>query len=459
MSEKRIDVRIPKKVGNKLKREIYKHGHHEYVVFALCSHAVTADGVLIFVKEIVTLQENQYVDSELHGAMWRGSSTIDIINLAIEKKLGIFLFHSHMHKGQVGLSGDDLQSANQLLPCYQNLIPERPHGSIVLGYESMAGVVLMPYEDNFKEVTSVRWIDKVLVDWNKNYLLWKKKPVNLIYENQALLIGGKAQEKLWESKVAVIGLSGGGSHVVQQLAHLGIGEIIGIDDDLGEKGNQHRLIGITDRDVNLKRRKTDIMKKLVKKINKKIKFTSVFHRIPEQEAIEQLKRADIVVGCVDSLMARADIHELCQRYLIPYIDIGLLIRPTDDEFRSSVIGGNVFITIPGSICMYCNGFLSEERLSNETNGKPRSYFEGTDKQAQVVSFNGILASAAVNEVLQMITGFAPIDEDVYTIKKFDGLKNTLSEWILNPNPKCSSCLNDVANGDAVWNTVNFKYSS
>lgn len=100
--------------------------------------------------------------------------------------------------------------------------------------------------------------------------------------------------------------------------------------------------------------------------------------------------------------------------------------------------------------MFCNGQLSQEKLDAETGGRPRSYFQGTDKQAQVVSFNGLLASAAVNEVLQMLTGFAPVDDDSYIMHKFDGFSNTLEAWSIKPNALCPSCLKELASGDPVW---------
>lgn len=74
---------------------------------------------------------------------------------------------------------------------------------------------------------------------------------------------------------------------------------------------------------------------------------------------------------------------------------------------------------------------------------------GADGQAQVVSMNGLLASQAVTEVLQLITGFAPI-VDEHVIKKYDGLADTLQDWLVEPNRACPRCRADLAAGDLVW---------
>jgi hypothetical protein len=444
-----IEIRIPADVGQQIKKEVYSFGRYEHVVFALVSHAITKDKTLILVKKVFSLAEKDYVETNHHGAMWRGASTVHLINEAIEKKLGIFVLHAHQHKGKVGLSSDDFQSAKSLLPSYQNLIPERPHGSTVLGLEHAAGIALLPGSDSFTPITQVRWLDKSKSDWGDDNPRRSDAGIEPMFHRQVLLIGSRGQQLLAKAKIAVIGLSGGGSHVVQQLAHLGVGEIIGIDSDLVDEQNRHRMIGLSRYDVWLKRKKTKVMQGLARRISHKTIFTAVPSRIPEKGAVDELKRADIVVGCVDSLHARADIHELCQRYLIPYVDIGLLITTKENTDNVQAIGGNVFTMVPGRACLWCFGFLSEQKISAETGGRPRSYFQGTDKQAQVVSFNGVLASAAVNEVLQLVTGYAP-PELSDSIKKFDGFAGTLENWVVRKRDSCSSCTNILAAGDPVW---------
>lgn len=46
---------------------------------------------------------------------------------------------------------------------------------------------------------------------------------------------------LARTRVAIIGLGGGGSHVVQQLAHIGIGHFVIVDDDEISDSNLNRL--------------------------------------------------------------------------------------------------------------------------------------------------------------------------------------------------------------------------
>src|SRR5260221_5064289 len=60
--------------------------HHYFSFFFFNDTATT---------EIYTLSLHDALPICNHGAMWRGSSTLHIINEAMEENLGIFIFHAH----------------------------------------------------------------------------------------------------------------------------------------------------------------------------------------------------------------------------------------------------------------------------------------------------------------------------------------------------------------------------
>ncbi len=87
----------------------------------------------------------------------------------------------------------------------------------------------------------------------------------------------------------------------------------------------------------------------------------------------------------------------------------------------------------------------------ETGGRPKSYFQGADKQAQVVSMNGLLASQAATEVLALVTGFRDDHEDPeMAIRKFDGIEGTLVKWLVKKKATCDLCEGTLGAGDPVW---------
>lgn len=373
---------------------------------------------------------------------------LPVLNAALAAQCGVVAIHSHPHTGPVSLSGDDLQSAGRLLPAFENVIPDRPHGSVVLGTDHSAGLVTVPGQPGNFGKLRVRLLGQVIRDLPSREWHGPVYRTDEAFARQALLTGKEGEAKLRKAKVAVVGLSGGGSHAVLQLAYMGVGEIIGIDGGRAKHSHRARVIGLSQLDATRRRRKTAIMAQLVRAISRKVTFTASPHPIPEQQAIDALKQADVVIGCVDNYHARADLQALCARFLIPYVDIGLLIRPVE-RGDGVTIGGNVITAIPGRFCHWCIDFLNQEKLDAETGCRPRSYFEGADGQAQVISMNGVLASAAVSEVLQLITGFAPVSDEM-TIKKFDGLSGTLQEWAVKPRVPCPACRGALGAGEVIW---------
>jgi molybdopterin-synthase adenylyltransferase len=210
-------------------------------------------------------------------------------------------------------------------------------------------------------------------------------------ESQSFL-GPHGDEILANTAVGIVGLGGGGSHITQQLAHLGIGHFIPIDDDIIEHKNLNRLVGGTADDVCAKRSKVEIAERLIKSVNPRAHVTP--KRSKWQAAIEDLRACNCLVGCVDSWRERDELERFARRFLIPYIDLGMDVHKTDHGFG---IGGQVVLSSPGGPCLWCLGILTEERLKQEVlaYGKAGS-------RPQVVWANGVLASLAVGLITQLI---------------------------------------------------------
>jgi hypothetical protein len=237
---------------------------------------------------------------------------------------------------------------------------------------------------------------------------------------------------------------------------LGIGTIIGIDNQRVERGNLYATTQFGWLDAALGRRKTNVAKTGAWWVNRRSRFIAVDARVPEPAALDALKAADVVVGCVNNLHARADLMELCWRYCIPYVDIGLsatVKQPWDEPGPPPLTGlpGNVFVGVPGGACMWCTEFLTRAKLDAETDGRGRSYLrdQGNDQDAYVLTFNGLLASQAASEVLQLLIGYAPGDSE-RSYRRFDGMSGTMLECSVRRNPKCELCNSALAAGDLVW---------
>lgn len=210
------------------------------------------------------------------------------------------------------------------------------------------------------------------------------------YARQSFL-GPKSEETFRNCRVCIIGLGGGGSHVVQQLAHIGIRNFLIFDADHVEDSNLNRLVGAAQADVASKTPKTVVAARLILGINPD---ASIVAR-PEkwQQSAALLRNADVIFGCVDSFSERQQIETAARRYLIPYIDIGMDVHDLGDQFA---ICGQVILSMPGELCMKCMGFLRDDLLAREA-----ANYGAAGSRPQVIWPNGVLASLAVGVFVQL----------------------------------------------------------
>ena len=228
-------------------------------------------------------------------------------------------------------------------------------------------------------------------------------------------LGPNSDERIASARGGIVGLCGGGSHVAQQLAHIGLGRFELIDFDLADDTNRNRMVGLTARAARLQRPKTDVIRKLVKAVNPSAKVNAFTGRW--QDNATALRSCDVIFGCVDSYEQRRQLELFARRYLIPYIDVGMDVTGEEGRF---VISGQVILSMPGCPCMRCMGFLTEELLAAEANR-----YGAAGGRPQVVWPNGVLASTAVGLFMNLLTpwnGAAP--PPLYS--EYDGNRMTIT---------------------------------
>lgn len=207
-------------------------------------------------------------------------------------------------------------------------------------------------------------------------------------------LGDDSEAVLAGLRVAVIGGGGGGSHIAQQLAHIGVGHIRLIDPQEIEDSNLNRLVTATQEDVDKKRLKVEILARYIKSVRPWIEVVAEPH---EWENVDHLiKDVHVIFGCVDGYRRRRDLERAARRFLIPYIDIGMDVKRLAD--RHYAVAGQMILSLPGEPCMICMGFLTEERLAEEA----RRYGD-VGINPQVVWTNGMLGSLAIGAFMQMVT--------------------------------------------------------
>jgi molybdopterin/thiamine biosynthesis adenylyltransferase len=224
---------------------------------------------------------------------------------------------------------------------------------------------------------------------------------NFLGKNSALVLEG--------SRVAVVGLGGGGSHIAQQLSHLGVGEFVLIDPDIVEDTNLNRLVGATQQDVDSGAMKASVAARLIAGVNPGTRVQ--IETKQWQMCAVALRSCDVIFGCVDSIGEPAQLETTARRYLVPYIDIGMDVHMAKEGF---FLGGQVAVSLPGGPCLRCMGIVTDRALEVEA-----QQYGAAGGRPQVVWPNDLLASIAVGFFIRLMSPWYDV-QDLPILVEFDG---------------------------------------
>ncbi|SHE49772.1 tRNA A37 threonylcarbamoyladenosine dehydratase [Caldanaerobius fijiensis DSM 17918] len=138
------------------------------------------------------------------------------------------------------------------------------------------------------------------------------------FSRTELLLGSEAMEKLYRSTVAVFGIGGVGSYVVEALARSGVGKLVLIDDDDVCITNINRQIHATTKTIG--QPKVQVMAQRVMDINPRAEVVT-FKEFYLPDNAERMISTDYdyVVDAIDTVTAKIDLVVRCKNLGIPII--------------------------------------------------------------------------------------------------------------------------------------------
>ncbi|KTB94289.1 thiamine biosynthesis protein ThiF [Pseudomonas syringae ICMP 11293] len=218
-------------------------------------------------------------------------------------------------------------------------------------------------------------------------------------------------QALSQLSVAVIGVSGTGSVVAEQVTRLGFGEIILIDHDHVEARNLNRILNSTLADAESSVAKVEMCADFIVRVRGEGVAWPISQSIGTRSAVLAAADADILFCCVDTRFARMIADRIASRFLIPLFDVGVLI-PTMKAGPSDVtiagVYGRIDYVKPGGATLSDRGVYTADSLRAESllaanpeayqQQLQRGYIRGFHEEAPaVISLNMMAASACVME--------------------------------------------------------------
>ncbi len=362
------------------------------------------------------------------------------------EKLAYLAVHNHWESDEVEFSPTDLTSHERGYPALLDITRGGPVGALVLAGRAVAGDI-WTYADRTP-------VEKVIVLGGRREVVFPRPASDravwkAVDDRQARIFGAEGQALISRLKVVVVGAGGAGSMLVQALAHLGVGELVVVDDEVVESENLRRVVGSVPTDARTDpwpgMRKVDVARRAALAVNPFLVVRPVHGNIVDPAVARMLCDADAAFLAADTMQARHVFNSICHQYLVPGFQVGAKVHApgsrVEDAFAVSRIVG------PDAMCMWCGGLISSTKLQEEAlspdQRKAINYVENVPAPS-VITMNAMSTALALNDFLFMFTGLHQTDD--LAPRRYDFLRR---EPVIETLPvrTCRECGGRKGRGD------------
>jgi molybdopterin/thiamine biosynthesis adenylyltransferase len=388
---------------------LFREDRDEHAAVLLVGSRRDARRTTLLTREVHLLADEDFPPGD-HGYRQIAPAALARLgNRAFAEGLGLVSLHSHPGATrQVALSADDLQGHRRVFTHLLDIVGGRPVGGVAMGTGSADGEVWLAPQEIFR-------LDRLEVIGERSEVLRPRPPreagvAATRYDRQVRMFGPQGQDLLRGLRVAVVGVGGGGSLVVEQLAHLGVGEIVAVDFDRVAEHNLSRIVGASAKDARRGTKKVEVARRLVSRIDPSVRLIAVDGDVVDRHVAELLTRADFIVLATDSHLSRLVVNAIAHAHLIPAVQIGAKVDVRPDGSIEQIYCA-VRPILPPDGCLHCAGVIDPLALHRETATKEERVAQdylGEDSgvvDPSVITLNAVTAAAAMNVLLFSAVGF------------------------------------------------------
>ena len=239
----------------------------------------------------------------------------------------------------------------------------------------------------------------------------------LRYSRQIMLpeVDITGQEKLARARVLLIGLGGLGSPISLYLAAAGVGHLVLVDYDKVDLSNLQRQIAHGMDDID--RLKVESARNAIMELNPLVEVTTLARALDDDELMQQVQAADVVIDASDNITTRMAINKACVHAAKPLVS-GAAIR----------FEGQVMVVRPDQAdgpCYRCL-YRSEEDIA-----------ETCAQSGVIAPLLGIIGSVQAVEAMKLIMNIGTTLSGRLLL--LDALHMEWHNVQIKKNPNCPVC--------------------
>jgi hypothetical protein len=421
---------------NQLRQSLFKDENESCAI--LYGHAVLRDGDLkrLVVEQVVELDETCYERRTPVSVQIRSEYIAQVSQRVKRSGESAVFVHNHPFSFNQFSKVDD-DGERVLADFFHQRTPDSIHASLLLTPDAAIARIL---GEN-------RFLDIIVAGPEINCFYAHTLPSTTVqFDRQVRVFGRSAQGILEKLRVAIVGLGGTGSIVAQQLSYLGVKDYLLIDPDTLEESNLNRVVGSTRTDVG--QAKVLISQRAIRFVNPAARIETIQDSVLKNDIAATLVDSDFIFCCTDSHGSRAVLNQLSYQYLIPTIDMGMVISKSGSTVEQ--IAAKTQLLVPGLACLICGNLLDYEQvrrdLLSDFERKIDPYIPNHVEPAPaVISLNSTISSLAVTMFLNCVVGIPGNARFL----NYNAITGTTRPVVFSQHPGCIVCSKNgsMAKGD------------
>jgi hypothetical protein len=426
----RIKLRLSQKDHIALREHLLPGDGLEAVAVALCGRRRSRSNHCLTVRSIVPIPYDECKERTPDRVTWSTRRLIPLLEEAGRRDLAILKIHSHPGGYPQFSSVDDESDTDLFNSVFGWTDSEFPHASAVMLPDGRLFGRAILRDGSFQPLDSILVPGDDIHFWTSEY----GGTVPAFAQRHAQLFGSGTTRRLREMAVAVVGCSGTGSPVIEQLARLGVGRLVLVDPDHVEEKNLNRILNARREDAYLKRPKVEVMARAVASMGFATEVEIIQEDLATPRAVKAVAECDVVFGCMDGVEGRHLLNRLAAFYLLPYFDVGVRLV-ADGRGGIDEASGAVHYVRPDGTTLQDRKVYNAEQLkaAGLKRTDPKAYREQVrigyirgveEDRPAVISINMQMASTAVNEFLARLHPYRYDDNGDFAVLRRSFIQGT-----------------------------------
>jgi len=449
----RYTLRLTEAQHRALQAHLFPDDSCEAVAFLVCGRRNGSRRHILTTREVVLVPFEDCVERRPDHVRWRTDILESILASHYGKGQAIVKVHSHRGDFRQFSRLDDSSDLGVFQSVASYFGDGLPHASVImLPSGEMFGRVITS-DGALRPLSAVSVVGDDLRFWTDQTVARSEA----FAQRQAQAFGDHTSTLLRQLTIGVVGCSGTGSFVVEQLARLGTGRLVLVDPDHIEEKNLSRVVNASKKDAYLATKKVSVLAAAIARMGLGQEVLPLPLNLATVEAVTAIAECDVVFGCMDSAEGRHLLNRLATFYNLPYFDVGVRLEADGEGGIAGISSASHYVQ-PGHSSLlsrevYTMADVEAEELRRTSpqlyeRQLADKYIRGVEvERPAVISVNALAAAVVVNDFLARLHPYRNLPN-----RGFACIRTNFAEmqcYLEGETTACSLLAGHVGRGDVV----------